>query len=309
RSSKWKSVKSLEIKRLDICCRKTCRITSRSTLDISCVIPLLANNVELTIYVFLSETEPQEFNFVRLKRKEALKLVHQQNPHIPDATRSFDTSPTGFDDSKHQLRSINGMPSSCGDLQMLGHTLNGLYSIRGLREVETVYCDFNKPLNDPGFQTRIGYQNIKTRPVYFNVRKTKKFSTENTPIPFDRAILNDGGAMNLETGIFTAPVAGIYFFSFTGLVQFEVTSAGSLSALWIMLYRNNQLVARSQINEVNPVTNPNYLSPITFQSTLKLNATDEVWVEIKRDIVFGVLFDDGDTYCTNFNGWLLEEEI
>ncbi|KAI9563566.1 hypothetical protein GHT06_011030 [Daphnia sinensis] len=255
------------------------------------------------------ESLVNEINELKEKVAGLEAQLQQQNPHSPVAIGSSDTSPTVFDESKHQPRSINGMPSSCGDLQMIGHTLNGLYSIVGLREVETVYCDFNKPVGDPGFQTRIGYQDLKTRPIYFYVQKTEPFSTENIPMPFERAMLNNGGAMNLETGIFTAPVTGTYFFSFTGLVQFEVTSTGILSELVIRLFRNNQEIARSQINEVNAVTNPNYLSPITLQSTLKLNATDEVWVEIDRGIVFGYLFDYSNTYCTNFNGWLLEEEI
>jgi hypothetical protein len=45
---------------------------------------------------------------------------------------------------------INGLPSSCGDLKMIGHTLNGFYSIVGTTMMESVYCDFNKLPSDPG---------------------------------------------------------------------------------------------------------------------------------------------------------------
>ena len=45
---------------------------------------------------------------------------------------------------------INGLPSSCDDLKIIGHTLNGFYSIAGSAMIESVYCDFNKLPSDPG---------------------------------------------------------------------------------------------------------------------------------------------------------------
>ena len=45
---------------------------------------------------------------------------------------------------------INGLPSSCGDLKMIGHTLNGFYSVMGSAMMESVYCDFSKLPSDPG---------------------------------------------------------------------------------------------------------------------------------------------------------------
>ena len=48
------------------------------------------------------------------------------------------------------LVSINGLPSSCDDLKIIGHTLNGFYSIAGSAMMESVYCDFSKLPSDPG---------------------------------------------------------------------------------------------------------------------------------------------------------------
>ena len=45
---------------------------------------------------------------------------------------------------------INGLPSSCDDLKIIGHTLNGFYSIVGSAMMESVYCDFSKLPSDPG---------------------------------------------------------------------------------------------------------------------------------------------------------------
>ena len=52
------------------------------------------------------------------------------------------------------------------------------------------------------------------------------FNTTETPIPFDLEVVNDGNAMDLASGIFTAPRTGIYFFfSFTRLADFPVSSS------------------------------------------------------------------------------------
>jgi hypothetical protein len=45
---------------------------------------------------------------------------------------------------------INGQPSSCADLKIIGHTLNGFYSVMGLSKMESVYCDFTKLPSDAG---------------------------------------------------------------------------------------------------------------------------------------------------------------
>ena len=47
-------------------------------------------------------------------------------------------------------QSAVGLPSSCGDLKMIGHTLNGFYSVMGLAMMEFVYCDFTKLPSDAG---------------------------------------------------------------------------------------------------------------------------------------------------------------
>jgi hypothetical protein len=52
--------------------------------------------------------------------------------------------------SNQSAVAINGLPSSCGDLKMIGHTLNGFYSIKGKKMMESVYCDFSKLPSDPG---------------------------------------------------------------------------------------------------------------------------------------------------------------
>jgi hypothetical protein len=45
---------------------------------------------------------------------------------------------------------LAGIPSSCEDLWLGGHTLSGLYSVIGASMVENVYCDFTKQPIDEG---------------------------------------------------------------------------------------------------------------------------------------------------------------
>ena len=43
---------------------------------------------------------------------------------------------------------IDGMPTSCADLRIIGHILNGFYLIKGAKNIETVYCDFTQLQSD-----------------------------------------------------------------------------------------------------------------------------------------------------------------
>jgi len=63
--------------------------------------------------------------------------------------------------------------------------------------------------------------NMPTYAVYFNVQKNASFTTANATIPFEFAVLNIGGAFNLNANskghFFTAPKSGIYEFNVAGV--------------------------------------------------------------------------------------------
>ncbi len=44
------------------------------------------------------------------------------------------------------------MPTSCEELALIGHSLNGFYAVQGegKKKIETVYCDFNLSPNTEG---------------------------------------------------------------------------------------------------------------------------------------------------------------
>jgi hypothetical protein len=154
-----------------------------------------------------------------------------------------------------------------------------------------------------GFQKWIGYADVKTTPVHFYVQRNSNFKKESTPIPFDVARVNEGNAMDLTTGKFTAPAPGIYFFSFAGDARLESSSDVYFQSY---LYLNGNIIGASRVSQNNgPVSQ---YSPVTLQSTLNLKKGDRVWVEILYSGSSSYLYDNY-AHHTHFTGFMLEEEI
>jgi hypothetical protein len=61
-----------------------------------------------------------------------------------------DSSLTSNNQNNQSAVAINGLPSSCDDLKMMGHIWNGIYFVMGTAKIESVYCDFTKLPNDAG---------------------------------------------------------------------------------------------------------------------------------------------------------------
>jgi hypothetical protein len=151
-------------------------------------------------------------------------------------------------------------------------------------------------------QKFIGYADVKSTPVHFHVQRNSHFVKKKTPIPFDLARVNEGNAMDLTSGKFTAPRPGIYFFSFTGVARLESLSYANF---WPHIHLNGNLIGSSWVQEYEgPVEQ---WSPFTLQSTLNLKEGDQVWVQINY-IGKSSLYDDIN-HLTHFMGWMLEEEI
>ena len=145
---------------------------------------------------------------------------------------------------------------------------------------------------------------MKSAPVHFYVQRNSSFSTGGIPIPYDLAVVNEGNAMDLTSGIFTAPATGIYFFSFTGNAQFPASS--SLVYLRVELYLTGGRIGYGYVSEVNTVAYQK--TPLTLQSTLNLKSGDQVWLEIDYQSNGAYLFDNGGHY-NHFTGFMLQEDI
>ena len=196
--------------------------------------------------------------------------------------------------------------------------------------MESVYCDFTQLPDDPSkkfkklfpihlfnlkislkdFQKWIGYADVKSLPVHFYVQRNDSITKwrYGTPIPFDLARLNEGNAMNLTSGIFTAPRPGTYFFSFMGHARFPPSSETSylLVQLAVCFYLNGDQIGAGMVDEGNTVVYQN--SPLTLQSTLNLKSGDQVWVAI-INMSNDEILDEDTEHLTHFTGFVLEEEI
>jgi hypothetical protein len=154
-------------------------------------------------------------------------------------------------------------------------------------------------------QNWIGYVDVKSAPVHFYVQRNNDFYIKLTPIPFELAVVNEGNAMDLTSGKFTAPRPGIYFFSFTGVARLESSDS---AYFYSHLYLNRNRIGSSLIDEYyGPV---NQYNPLTLQSTLNLKKGDRVWVEIwYSDNSSSYLYDRPANRQTHFTGFMLDEEI
>ncbi len=158
--------------------------------------------------------------------------------------------------------------------------------------------------NQTGFQTWIGYADIKSSPTYFYVQRSSNFHPQNTPVTFDIVRINVGEAMNAGSGIFTAPRTGKYFFSFSGVGYMESTGSDGDINLVLVFNNNNVGTARAHFNQgINWQT-------YSLQATLNLQAGDQVWVKIGwEDNDDNVWLSDNGNHYTHFTGYLLQEDV
>jgi hypothetical protein len=196
------------------------------------------------------------------------------------------------------------------------------------KRVKNVYCDFTKTTdagtvnyfvliivnnnfsffsfdnfcNKIELQKMIGTVDVKSAPVHFQVQRNSPFNTTGTPIPFNFARVNEGNAMDLTSGKFTAPRPGIYFFSFTALARLE---SSSFAWYFSVLYLNGISIGSNFVQENRgPV---DQLGSLTLQSTLKLGKGDQVWVQIWY--TGSSFLQDNGNHHTHFTGFMLEEDI
>lgn len=153
-------------------------------------------------------------------------------------------------------------------------------------------------LLDTVSEKRLGYVDIKTKSVSFYVQKNTYIYGREQRIPFEVVRLNIGNAFDLTSGVFTAPVSGTYFFSFSAIKLQK-------KDLYVHLRVNGVQV--SVAYATSAFTEYEYI-PTGVQSILKLEAGSrvDVWL-YKGGIHDNHSKDEGPK--THFVGWLLEEDL
>lgn len=149
-----------------------------------------------------------------------------------------------------------------------------------------------------GFQTFIGFNDVKTTSVYFHVSRKTTYSIENTVVPFETEVTNIGSAMTTATGIFTAPKPGRYSFSFFGLSVNDSIKPSYQGGNHIQIRLNGVKVATAYGDEI--------FDTFGLQAILNLQEDDKVTLFLLN----GAIYDDNfkGPYL-HFTGQLLEEDL
>lgn len=148
-------------------------------------------------------------------------------------------------------------------------------------------------------QELIGNIDVKTKTVLFNVARNSSFGTPNAVIPFELTRLNEGGAMDLASGVFTVPVSGIYHFEFSGLKN---PNAKSVS----IFLQVNGAPPQSHIGTAYISQNSiGTFDGLSFTSLIRLKVNDRVNLVIEHN---GMLYDSS-SHHTQFVGLLVEEDL
>jgi len=126
--------------------------------------------------------------------------------------------------------------------------------------------------------------------VYFYVHKTVDKAMGN-PLPFEIAKTNVGNAMDIKTGVFTAPVDGNYFFTFSC-----VSNKGG--TLRVQLMHNGAAVGTAVAKEP--------LNTAAMQSLLTLVKGDKISLSTKdSDEDSEGIREKSNRRQTHFTGMLL----
>jgi len=140
---------------------------------------------------------------------------------------------------------------------------------------------------------KLGFVDLKSMPnrVAFFAHRDYPLWSGPPSIPFYLSKLNQGGALNLTTGVFTPPVNGTYAFHFRALVK-----DGDVG---VKLYHNDYMVTTSWFDGG---TKHGLLG---ISAALKLTTGDIV----KLHLYGSGYIQDNDGYGSTFTGWLLEENL
>lgn len=144
------------------------------------------------------------------------------------------------------------------------------------------------------FEKQIGVISVKSPPIHFFVQRNSPFNLAKRVIKYESELLNEGRAINITTGVFRAPVTGVYYFSFRGFQ----TGATLLSPVFAYL-RVNRVIKATSTSIFGGIT-------LSIECTLKLKRGDQVDT-MKGP--YGIFEDNKKEHLTHFSGFLLEEDI
>ncbi|CAG0889756.1 unnamed protein product [Darwinula stevensoni] len=183
--------------------------------------------------------------------------------------------------------SLDNPAGSCSSLRQAGHIRTGYYLIRTKKgRLDVVLCRMDLEDTDVEFQRDTGAR-IVEEGVYFDAYRTSTWTSIST-MQFQGTEVNIGDAMAPSSGIFTAPLDGIYAFHIHFWTDTETT---------VTLRKNEETKAATHANDVYGAED----AQTPGQSVLlQLSAGDKVTVYLND----GEVLSNSNRY-THFVGYLL----
>jgi len=129
-----------------------------------------------------------------------------------------------------------------------------------------------------------------TRPAFSVCQVSMTHPSAGTTIPYNTTILNQGNDLNLGTGLFTAPVSGLYHFTFFG---FREIGVGVTSIVFII--NGAQQAPRSYDSEGSGY------APTSLATTVHLSVGNTVGVYVQLGTLHG-------NFANGFSGFLIAED-
>ena len=144
---------------------------------------------------------------------------------------------------------------------------------------------------------RINQIQDQLQPVYFNAFRETGYLYTETAIPYTGTTLNVGGGMNAETGIFTAPKDGNYFFLFTSLLRSPLQPVRAGNRNIELRLNGDKILSRSIVSTELA------FGTLAVQTTVNLKKGDTV----NAYLISGTIKEGGAKF-TQFTGFLLMPE-
>ncbi|KAM6160546.1 otolin-1 [Erethizon dorsatum] len=121
----------------------------------------------------------------------------------------------------------------------------------------------------------------------FSVALSKSFPPPNIPIKFDKVLYNDQGDYSPVTGKFNCSIPGTYVFSY------HVTVRGRPAQISLMAQNKKQFKSRETLYGQE-------IDQASLLLILKLNAGDQVWLEVSKDWNGVYVSAEDDSIFTGF---------
>ncbi|XP_041646491.1 multimerin-2-like isoform X6 [Cheilinus undulatus] len=219
---------------------------------------------------------------VETKQQESENQIHELNStEIGAMKEKLAAVETKQQESENQIHELKSKEFGAMKEKLTAVETKLQESESRLRESEKLCLELNSTA-----QTKVIFSAV----IGGNGQHIGPFDTD-TVLIYKTAITNIGNAYNTATGVFTAPVSGVYYFTL-------FYNAGGEHGTFLILYKNNHVIVTTAGLETNNDPNDNGGNAVFLQ----LQLGDQVFVKLLQDThVYG------NDYITTFSGFLVTQ--